>query len=105
MALGELEQLILLAVLQLGEEARAIDVRRLIAEATGREVARGSIYAGLERLTEKGHLEWQTEDTTPARGGIPRRRFEVTPHGLEELRSTHQAVAQLSRGLGSLLAK
>lgn len=105
MLLGELEQLILLAVLQLDHEARASDIRRLVAEATGRNVARGSTYAALERLTTKGYLEWETEEATPARGGIPRRRFQLTSKGLEALRSTQHAVARLSRGLKAVLAK
>ncbi len=105
MLLGELEQLILLATLRLSERARAIDIRALLNEETGQDFSRGSIYAALSRLTEKGFLSWYTEDAVPDRGGIPRRRFEVTPAGLEAIRDARQMIVRLSQGLDELLAE
>jgi len=101
--LGEFEQLVLLAVLQLRENARALDLRRELEEQANRKVARGALYATLERLCTKGFLEWEVEDATPTRGGLPRRRFTVTSEGVTALRLSRQAVANLSRGLERLL--
>jgi PadR family transcriptional regulator PadR len=101
--LGEFEQLVMLAVLQLGAEARAIDIRRELEEHANRRTARGALYATLERLGGKGLLEWEVEESTPPRGGLPRRRFSVTKAGVEALRTSRQAVANLSRGLDGLL--
>jgi hypothetical protein len=84
--LGEFEQLVLLAVLQLGSDARALDIRRELDE-------------------QAKLLEWEVEDTTPPRGGLPRRRFVVTKAGLAALRTSRQVVANLSRGLERLLEK
>lgn len=103
--LGEFEQLVLLAVLQLGQEARALDIRKQLEQQADRPTARGALYATLERLVGKGHLEWEVEDTTPPRGGLPRRRFAVTRTGLNALRASRQAVANLSRGLEGLLER
>jgi PadR family transcriptional regulator PadR len=100
---GEFEQLVLLAVLQLGPEARAIDIRKELDEQANRQTARGALYATLERLGGKGLLEWEVEDTTPARGGLPRRRFVVTKTGLKALRTSRLAVTNLSRGLEHML--
>ena len=102
---GEFEQLVLLAVLQLGSEARALDIRRELEEQANRRTARGALYATLERLGGKGLLEWEVEDTTPPRGGLPRRRFVGTKAGLEALRTSRQAVANLSRGLDRILER
>ena len=104
MFLGQLEQLLLLAVLQLGEGARAIDIRKLISSETGRDVPRGSLYAALQRLEKKGFLDWETEESNPARGGIPRRRFRVTADGVAVLNASHRAILNLSRGLETLLS-
>jgi DNA-binding PadR family transcriptional regulator len=101
--LGEFEQLVLLAILQLDGEAHAASVRSRIELAAGRRVTRGALYATLERLTGKGHLHWEVEDSTPERGGIPRRRFLVTEPGLEALRRSYGAVRELARGLDGLL--
>ena len=102
---GEFEQLVLLAVLQLGSEARALDVRRELDEQANRQTARGALYATLERLGGKGLLNWEVEDATPARGGLPRRRFVVTKAGLDALRASRLALTNLSRGLEQLLEK
>jgi len=103
--LGEFEQLVLLAVLQLGSNARALDIRRELEEQANRQTARGALYATLERLGGKGLLEWEVEETTPTRGGLPRRRFIVTKAGLEALRTSRMAVSNLSRGLENILEK
>ena len=101
--LGEFEQLVLLAVLQLEAEAHAARVRETIEEGARRRVTRGALYATLDRLASKGFVDWQVEETTPARGGIPRRRFRVTGQGLSALRQSYHAVRTLSRGLESVL--
>lgn len=103
--LGEFEQLVLLAVLQLNKDARALDIRRELEAKANRPTSRGALYATLERLGGKGLLEWEVEDSTPARGGLPRRRFFVTKSGLKALRASRQAVANLSRGLEEILER
>jgi DNA-binding PadR family transcriptional regulator len=97
--LGEFEHLVMLAVMQLGDDAHAIRVRQQIEARAGRSVARGALYGTLTRLQEKGFLDWQVEETTPERGGIPRRRFTVTTDGLDTLRNSQRAIANLSEGL------
>ena len=63
------------------------------------------MYAALSRLTDKGFLTWHTEDAVPDRGGIPRRRFEVTPDGLTAIRDARHMVVRLSQGLDQILAE
>lgn len=103
--LGEFEQLVLLAVLQLGDEAYAVPVRDLIVARAGRNVARGALYTSLERLEGKGLLASRLGDPLPERGGRPRRYFTVTPEGVALLRDARAAVANLSQGLESVLEK
>lgn len=102
-SLGEFEQLVLLAVLQLAAGAHAARIRERIESAAARRVSRGALYATLDRLTGKGFLDWEVEESTPERGGIPRRRFRVTEPGLEALRRSYAAVSTLARGLETLL--
>jgi len=101
-SLGEFEQLVLLAILQLGEDAYAAGIRREIEERAERSVSRGALYATLDRLEQKAYLRWETEASTPARGGIPRRRFIVTATGIAALRASLEAIVRLSRGLEAL---
>ena len=97
--LGEFEHLVLLAVLQLGDEARALDLRTHLQDLAERSVSRGALYATLERLVKKGFLTWETEEATPARGGIPRRRYLVTPEAPPRWRTSQRVIARLSEGL------
>jgi PadR family transcriptional regulator, regulatory protein PadR len=101
--LGEFEQIVLLAVLRLGDEAYAIPIREEIETRTGREVARGALYTALERLEVKGCLRSRMSEPLPERGGRARRYFAVTPVALRALRRSRQGLLQLWQGLESRL--
>ena len=100
--LGEFEQLVLLAVLRLGDEAYAVPMRRVIEEAAARSVSRGALYTTLERLEAKGLLSSRMGEPTADRGGRARRYYTITPAGLRALRAAREAVSRLSTGLESI---
>jgi PadR family transcriptional regulator PadR len=103
--LGEFEQLVLLAVLQLGEQAYAVPMRQAIEQAAARSVSRGALYTTLERLEAKGLLSSRMGEPTDDRGGRARRYHSVTPAGLRALRAARDAVTRLSTGLESMLGR
>ena len=104
-SLGEFEQVVLLAILQLGETAYAVPIRQEIMRRAGRQVARGALYTALERLEAKGLLRSQMGQPLPERGGRSRRYFRVTSSGLDSLRESRAALLDLWRGLESRLEK
>lgn len=104
-ALGEFEQLVMLAVLGLGEEAVGVAIARELEAKAGRRVSRGALYSALDRLEAKGFLSWREADAVPERGGHPMRRFEVTADGLAAVREHRRAVRRLSAGLERLLGE
>ena len=99
--LGEFEQIVLLAILRLGEDAYAIPVREEIENRTGRAVARGALYTALERLEVKGCLRSRMSDPLPERGGRSRRYYTVTASGLAGLRASRAALLALWKGVES----
>src|SRR5262249_49992883 len=101
--LGELEQLILLVVLRLGDEAYANPIGDGLRSAAGRSVARGALYTALERLETKGCLRSTRGEPLPERGGRARRYFTVTPTGLRALRGARRVLMGLWSGLESKL--
>lgn len=103
MYLGEFEQIVLLAILRLGDQAYAIPVRQEIEERTGRSVARGALYTALERLESKKCLRSRMSDPLPERGGRSRRYFTVTPTGLAAVRASRRSLMNLWQGLDGLL--
>ena len=104
--IGEFEQMVLLALLQLGEEATAPAVREYLRERIGRPVSRGALYRTLDRLQEKGLIAWEFEGSAvPERGGHPTRRIGVTETGLGALRSSRLALFTLWDGLEEMLER
>ena len=101
--LGEVEQWVLLAVLRLGDQAFALDILRELDEEAGHIVSRGSLYRTLERLQGKGLSTWALEGGGPARGGHPRRRFEITDAGLASLRDARARLLHLWTGVEGAL--
>jgi DNA-binding PadR family transcriptional regulator len=101
--LGELEIVVLLAVLQVREGAYAPRIGEQIRERAGRKVARGALYVTLERLVDKGYLSSRLGDSAEGRGGRRRRYYEVTGAGLRAARDARRAMRSMWRGLGAVL--
>ena len=102
--LGQLELMVLLAVIRAGDEAYGVPIAREIAETGGRDVALASIYAALERLESKGFVRSKRGEPTAERGGKARTFYDVTAAGMKELRSAHNTFTRLIAGLKELKA-
>ena len=97
--LGEVEQLVLLAVLRLGdEEAYAVPIRNLILREAGVNISRGTIYVTLERLERKGYVTSWFSAAQAVRGGKARRHFRLKPPGIAAVRAAKRAVDRLAAG-------
>jgi DNA-binding PadR family transcriptional regulator len=97
--LGEMELMVLLAVVRLGEDAYGVPISKELLILAGREVALGSIYAALGRLEQKAFVTSSLGDPTPERGGRAKRFFRATPTGLRALRMTRTALINLWNGI------
>jgi PadR family transcriptional regulator PadR len=100
--LGEFEQLILLAILRLHDDAYGVTIREELADRAGRQVAPGALYTTLERLETKGLISSRMSDPTPQRGGRAKRHVTVTPAGRKALTRALQAYERLLDGLDLL---
>ena len=97
--LGELEQVLLLAILRIGDDAYGVPIRDEVLAKTGRAVALGTIYRTLLRMQEKGLVVARTGAPTPVRGGRRTRCYTVTVAGRRLLRQSVGAIKRLSAGL------
>lgn len=100
-ALGELETLIMLAVLRLEGRASARLIREEIGERGGRRLSRGATYATVSRLQRKGFLALHANEAASA--DRAEHRFEVTNEGLETLRTAQAHLDRMRAGLESIL--
>lgn len=97
--LGEFEQMILLAVLQCGDNAYGVTVQDELTRRAGRRVASGAIYMTLDRLETKGLLASRLTEPTAERGGRAKRCYTVTKPALTTLQHSRRALISLWDGL------
>jgi len=101
--IGELEQLILLAILRLGPNAYGLSIARELEAQAGRRLSRGALYTSLDRLETKGFLRWKLEAGGPERQSLPKRVYTVLPRGVAALRSAQRILRRMWRGLDHVL--
>ena len=97
--LGSLEQLLLLALLRLGDDAYGVPIRDEIEQRTGRVVSPGAIYTALDRLETRGLVRSRLGEPTPERGGKRKRHYRLTARGASAVAEAHSGLAQMARGL------
>jgi len=98
-ALGEFEQLVLMAVVRLEADAYGATIRRDIEARTGRRLSISAVYTTLERLEQKGCVRSRIGEPTAERGGRRRKHFALRPSGARALRNAYAAYTDMAAGL------
>lgn len=93
-SIGSFEQLCLLALIHLKDNAYGKTIQEEISTRAGFDVSLGQIYVALERLEAKGFVSSVFGESTPTRGGKPKRFFQLT--GLGD-RALNDSIAALDR--------
>jgi DNA-binding PadR family transcriptional regulator len=95
-SLGNFEQVVLTAILSLGENAYGVTVHAKVEELSRpKRVVMGAVYATLDRLTDKGLVRSWLSDPRPERGGRSRRYYALEPAGEAALREAALAARRL----------
>jgi PadR family transcriptional regulator PadR len=97
--LGDLEELVLLAVLRLGADAYGASIRAELREHAGRSVSISTVYVTLMRLEEKGLVHTWMGEPTRERGGKAKRHFKVLPEGVAALVANRDVRTRLWEGI------
>lgn len=96
--LGEFEQLVLLAIVRLGEEATGAAIRQAVEEGSQRTVWIGAIYTTLQRMADKGLVDAAVVE--PSAAGQRRRKvYALTTEGQAALGRAYETWARMTRGL------
>ena len=98
-SLGEFEQIVLLAILRLGDQAYGVTILSEIAAHTGRNPAPGALYTTLHRMEDKGLVTFRDGSPTPERGGRAKRFVTATREGRNAVASAQSAYRSLLEGL------
>jgi DNA-binding PadR family transcriptional regulator len=97
--LNDTEQLVLLALLRLGDDAYGVPVRAEIEARSGRSVSLAAVYATLDRLERRGFVEPWLSEPLPERGGRARKHFVITPAGARALRDARAVMERMWKGV------
>jgi len=99
-ALGEFEQLVLLALVALPlDECYGVPIRAVIEQRTGRSISAGAVFTALERLTARGFVSSQLGEPTAERGGRRKRMYRLETAGARELARSVETLRVMSEGL------
>ena len=96
---GELEQLVLLAVMQAGDDAYGVVVQAAIRRTARRDLTLGTIYKTLSRLETKGFVTSELGEPTAERGGRAKRYYHVSAAGRRALQQQLSALRAMAAGL------
>jgi DNA-binding PadR family transcriptional regulator len=98
--LGELEELVLLTIASLGDQAYGVAIQRDLEQRCNRHLTIGALHATIARLEEKGFLKSWLGGATAERGGRSKRFFEITQSGrkaVAEARHLRDELWQLAK--------
>ena len=98
-SLGEFEQMILFALISLGDEAYGAAIRREIVYRTGRNVSAGAVYTVLDRLERSGMVASRIGAPTSERGGRRRKHYAIRPDGARLLAAARKRMHRMEQGL------
>jgi DNA-binding PadR family transcriptional regulator len=106
-ALGQFEQIVLTAILSLGDNAYGVTIHARVEElARPRKITRGAVYATLDRMEDKGLIASWMSEPTPERGGRSRRHYRLEKTGQQALkesaRTARRLIDTIAENLGGL---
>jgi PadR family transcriptional regulator PadR len=97
--LGDFEQLILLALVRLGDEGYGVSIHNEIVRRAGRDVTVAAVYKTLERLEDKGLAISTVGEPTAERGGRRKKYFRIQPAGRRALAQSLASLRRMTEGL------
>ena len=86
--LGEFEEVVMLTVGILFEDAYGVSIKKEIETRLSRNVSVGALHTALKRLVDKGYLKSRDGEATEERAGRPKKYFQITALGKKAMEHT-----------------
>jgi DNA-binding PadR family transcriptional regulator len=96
--LTKAEEILLLSILRLRDEAYGVAIKGEIHETTGQAIAYGTLYFILEQLWSKGMVEKTKGAPTPERGGRSKTYYRLTEKGFDSLKKSYEMQQKAWKG-------
>ena len=97
--LSRTDEILLLAILRLGDNAYGVSIAKEIGRRTGKVIKLGALWVLLDIAHQKGLVSKRTGDPTPQRGGRSKIFYRLTPEGYEALENAREFSRALWQGL------
>jgi PadR family transcriptional regulator, regulatory protein PadR len=103
--LGEFEELVLLTIATLDDDAYGVAIKEDIEKRTDRSLSIGALHSTITRLEEKGFIKSWLGEPSQERGGRRKRIFQLTHEGkvalhrMKELRDELWRTSKINLGL------
>jgi DNA-binding PadR family transcriptional regulator len=97
--LGEFEEIVMLTVGILHEEAYGVSIKKDIETRLSRKVSVGALQTALKRLEDKGYLKSREGEATQERAGRPKRYFTITAYGKKAMEYTRTTRNELWKAI------
>ena len=97
------EQIFLIAIYHLGDEAYGVKIRTKITDLTGNSLLFGTLYNTLDALVKKGYVVTRKGEPTPQRGGQNKVYYSLTKDGLLSLQKARELQESLWLGIPEIL--
>ncbi|AYB31836.1 PadR family transcriptional regulator [Chryseolinea soli] len=98
--IGEFEELVLITIASLGENAYGVAIKEDIEMRAGRDISLGALHSTITRLGEKKFIQSWLGEPTQERGGRRKRFFELTHQGkvaLHDIKALRDELWKLSK--------
>lgn len=105
MKLGAFEELVLLAVGALGDDAYGVTIKETLKAKTGKNPSIGALHSALYRLEEKGYVTTSEGGATNERGGRRKKFYQLTSHGIKALEAANELRMSFASNIPSLNLK
>jgi PadR family transcriptional regulator PadR len=97
--LSRSDEILLMAILRLKDNAYGVTIIKEVKKNTGRELKIGALWVALDILNQRGLIEKRMGDPTPQRGGRSKIYYSLTPNGLNELERIRNFQRELWKGI------
>ena len=84
------EQILLLTIWRLDEEAYGFKIREKVSEYLNKDIAFGTVYNNLDQIIRKGYAESHKGESTAVRGGKRKVYYQITDKGLDALQTARE---------------
>lgn len=101
--LGEFEELVLMTVIVLQEQAFGVEIKRELENRLSENLSVGSVQSALKRMEEKGFLTSEWGEATQKRGGKRKRIYSATPYAAQVLKEMKDIRSQLWEAMPNLI--